>query len=1266
MKGKKNLERAIVLGLILSTGLYSTAWAKLSNQLWINTDAETGSEFKLDYSNRNWEINNREEVDQKHFDAGVLVTSTNPNTGINYDFTFAWNLNSLNINITKLAEGSVMPNNNYYIAGIMTDGFDDEKTANLILTTNEGIYIKVNSENNFAAVGVWAQSDDSISLNSKNKNVTVIVKKTDGSNLSYINGSNEEDRTLHAVYGLNTSNDRDAASYDPDDASYGSEIKITTDNGSISVTAKNESEALTNSHVYAAANDNGHLILSAGQGADYDGTGSISLSAESKGNNNVYGLDTWGGEENRLTADKIFISAEAKSGNAYGVKVSGGANENNFNADYNEIKGVSESGNAYGIWADGDSRVDVTGKDNFISGIVTGNQKNGTGIMVDGSVVSIEGNNNYINADVDTGGNEVYLGNAKGLAIDAKNASWVVVKGNVSNTFGGAVYANGTGTNILVEGKGNNNSVVNNFYSAAVIDDAGDIDTESNEDTNKFYGKKFVSALYAEDGAHIDVTGENYIGTYADSGNDKMLERTVWAYSADDTVGSSINITGASIIGTDRYSTSPNSADVAIAAGTATDLSKSDVKNFVNEEKNGNAERSTVTFKYDNFDSGKSSSINGDILAAYAGLVDISTDNSEAGINITGNLLAGNNGILSVDLGKGGVLTGRADDYGNAGYVDDGRVGSDLNGEQKTFYDPAFSSTIFSGGNVGLKMGAGSRWNVTGQSWITSIDTSNANGETQNERATIDLVNYYKDETGKNNTNAHALTVYDFNGDADFIMNLDGNRANSDMLYMKKANGTYRINLIDVVTTDEINSDHNGKSFSGLRFATVGKEDSDVTFLVGSYDNGGAFNVEYEVGTDEYGGTETADENTVYNGGSINSGKPGDSMVDGLFGNNDAPVGSEPENENDASSMNLVAANNIMLMSEEAATLDETVDAANDATDYKATNYKATNYKAINHKIIARLGEEISDTGKTILNMSRANYSNAIYMDRLNKRLGEARYINSEEDEGMWVRIRHDRIGKEAAYRSQNTMYELGYDQKQECDNGERRVGMAIDYMHGDTGYDQIAGKGEIDRYGLWLYDTWMGDKGHYADYVAKWGHLSNDFEVYTMNDKTKQVTGDYSNNVFSVSAEYGRKKDIGNDWYFEPQVQAQLARVTGADYTTNQGTKVSVDGINSLIGRAGFRLGKDFGEEKQSTVYIKADVLHEFLGDQDVRVLDKSSDNKWAGISYENEGTWYDVGFGFATQMSKNSYAFMDFEKSFGNDNDETYQINVGMQWSF
>ena len=158
-----------------------------------------------------------------------------------------------------------------------------------------------------------------------------------------------------------------------------------------------------------------------------------------------------------------------------------------------------------------------------------------------------------------------------------------------------------------------------------------------------------------------------------------------------------------------------------------------------------------------------------------------------------------------------------------------------------------------------------------------------------------------------------------------------------------------------------------------------------------------------------------------------------------------------------------------------------------------------------------------------------------------------------------------------------------------------------------------------------------------------------------------EKITGDYSNNVFSVSAEYGKKNDMGKGWYFEPQAQLQLARVTGADYVTSQGTKVSLDGINSLIGRAGFRLGRDLNES--STVYVKADLLHEFLGEQGISATDITGT---LNETYENKGTWYDVGFGFATAMGKNSYAFMDFEKSFGNDNDETYQINAGVQWTF
>ncbi len=425
-------------------------------------------------------------------------------------------------------------------------------------------------------------------------------------------------------------------------------------------------------------------------------------------------------------------------------------------------------------------------------------------------------------------------------------------------------------------------------------------------------------------------------------------------------------------------------------------------------------------------------------------------------------------------------------------------------------------------------------------------------------------------------------------------------RTQSDMLYVTGSmSGNYQLII------DETNFDASETEIDPLRFATV-KGDVDISGINARSVDVGFFDTDYKIFTEDF--VVGDEDNKVYNNSGVEGNddhaadyKPGNGFVETTFNNDDT---------------------NLMIGGIEKQT--------------------------------------VSDAGQTIINMSRANYSNAIYMDRLNKRMGEARYINPEDEQGMWVRLRHDRIGKEDAFRSQNTMYEMGYDVKQDCGNGDRRVGFAIDYMDGKTEYRNVAGDGDIKRYGLWLYDTWMGDKGHYADYVLKWGHLENDFDIYNSRGK---VNGDYSNNVFSVSAEYGKKNDMGNDWYFEPQAQLQLARVTGADYVTSQNTKVSLDGINSLIGRAGFRLGKDMGE--RSTVYVKADVLHEFLGDQTISALDATTNGTYRE-TFENKGTWYDVGFGFATALGKDSYAFMDFEKSFGNDNDETYQINAGIQWTF
>ncbi|BDA10058.1 hypothetical protein MU1CBH_10860 [Megamonas funiformis] len=569
---------------------------------------------------------------------------------------------------------------------------------------------------------------------------------------------------------------------------------------------------------------------------------------------------------------------------------------------------------------------------------------------------------------------------------------------------------------------------------------------------------------------------------------------------------------------------------------------------------------------------GQNSVIKGDIIAKDNGLIKLNVSNSNddvSGLIIEGNILAENQGNISLDIGNNSLITGNINDYS---YL------ADLNNQNLKQENLA--------GNISIDFNNKSRWNVVGQSFISKINTK--------ENNIIDMVGYNTENK------PHSLMVKEFNGDSNFVMNLNGNRQNTDMVYLNSGTGNYNVILANAVTKNDIGQ-------NGLRFATVGDKNKQVFKNAVAY-NDGFFNIKYQIASEDY--DVNNGENTLYNNGDnsdlLTENRPGNNIINNIFGNNE------------------------------------------DAVNYKLVNIEE---------------KTLSNAGKTILNMTKANYDVAVFMGRLDKRMGDVHYLNKNDD-GIWFRLRHDRIEKDLGYTVDGNMYELGYDKLFLRDDGQERLGLAFDYMKGSTSYDDIAGKGNNSRKGIWLYDTWIGDDGHYSDYILKWGHLENDFEI-AGTKKLNLIKGNYDNDVFSASAEYGYMKNLKNDWYITPQVQLQLAKVTGADYTTNQNTNVHVDGIDSIIGRAGFKLGKNFGDNKKNTFYLKADVLREFLGEQFVSVKDVTSDNEYVGFKYDHSGYWYDVGFGFNIETKKDSYAFLDVERRFGNGNKNSYQINGGFYWA-
>ena len=283
-------------------------------------------------------------------------------------------------------------------------------------------------------------------------------------------------------------------------------------------------------------------------------------------------------------------------------------------------------------------------------------------------------------------------------------------------------------------------------------------------------------------------------------------------------------------------------------------------------------------------------------------------------------------------------------------------------------------------------------------------------------------------------------------------------------------------------------------------------------------------------------------------------------------------------------------------------------------------------------------------------------------IDTLNQRLGELRDY-SDTEYGVWFRMKSGETesDKYGHYNYRWNFYQLGYDRTvADHQNGKWHIGGAFHSAMGDVDYHH--GDGDMRSYGGSLYAGWAGSKGHYMDYVLSYSHYNNKYNIY--HDGMKAADADYSDHAWMVSAEYGRKFDMGGEWFIEPQSQLVYGKSGGSDYTLSNGVKVHDDGEDSLIGRLGFRLGKSFATPKgqaPNQIYLKFNVLHEFSGDWDMDLWGTDA-------SYyqhcDGGDTWYTFGLGGKVSLTDNTVFYGDVEKSFGGDVTTKWQFNAGLRF--
>ena len=325
---------------------------------------------------------------------------------------------------------------------------------------------------------------------------------------------------------------------------------------------------------------------------------------------------------------------------------------------------------------------------------------------------------------------------------------------------------------------------------------------------------------------------------------------------------------------------------------------------------------------------------------------------------------------------------------------------------------------------------------------------------------------------------------------------------------------------------------------------------------------------------------------------------------------------------------------------------------ANDNTGYTDWYLKAVD--------VLNPGNNPTTTVKTAMSAGALAYHTWRADDKLMERMGDLRQ-RGEEEQGAWVRVKGSKLSHDGKFGFENkyTMYEIGYDQvMKKTDAYTRYGGVSMSYSDGSSSYD--SGSGDNKNKAISFYMTQVGEKGHYVDVVAKFNHMDTDFTVYDSN--SKKITGDFDNTGVSLSAEYGRKNSLSqNGWYVEPQAQMTVGYFGSSSYMSN---KVQVDqsGISSVVGRLGFNIGRDI--DKKTNFYVKANLLHEFSGSYDVAFTDKFGNR--AKLDDDFNDTWFEYGAGVAFQGSKNSYFYLDVERSAGSDYKKDWQWNVGASWTF
>ena len=272
-----------------------------------------------------------------------------------------------------------------------------------------------------------------------------------------------------------------------------------------------------------------------------------------------------------------------------------------------------------------------------------------------------------------------------------------------------------------------------------------------------------------------------------------------------------------------------------------------------------------------------------------------------------------------------------------------------------------------------------------------------------------------------------------------------------------------------------------------------------------------------------------------------------------------------------------------------------------------------------------------------------------ILTNDVRKRMGDLRA--AEGNSGAWARYDGGKFSGERGFDTDFHTIQVGVDTVPTPDSA--RFGIAFSYTDGESEY--VRTKSDMSAFSLAGYATWMAENGLFVDGVLRMAKVTNDVTV------DGNLKGTMDNVVLSASAETGWRFDLNEMFYVEPQAEVMYTYVDGDKFDIGA-AQYEINAADSFTGRLGFASGIKCPNNK-GDLYVRASVVHEFLGDSRVTGFAQGS----SGIlELDGKDTWVEYGFGGNFNLTKNTYLWADVERTSGSTLDTDYRATIGVRHAF